>query len=80
MFGVLGFIPGYLMARLVNAFGLLRVPASVEAAGLDAHDVGDVYPYLPQRDTLFEVAEREAALDAVRAGNGRGETRKETVR
>jgi ammonium transporter, Amt family len=80
MFGVLGFIPGYVMARIVNAFGLLRVPASVEAAGLDAHDVGDVYPYLPQRDTLFEVAEREDALAAVRAGNGRGATRKETVR
>ena len=80
MFGVLGFIPGFLISKALNAFGLLRVPASVEAAGLDAHDVGDVYPYLPQRDTLFEVAEREAALEAVRAGNGRGAARKETVR
>ena len=80
MFGVLGFIPGFLISKALNAFGLLRVPASVEAAGLDAHDVGDVYPYLPQRDTLFEIAEREAALEAVRAGNGRGAARKETVR
>ncbi len=79
MFGVLGFIPGFILAKILMATGLLRVPASVEAAGLDAHDVGDVYPYLPQRDTQFEAIEREDALAAVRAGNGHSAERKETV-
>ncbi len=79
MFFVLGFIPGFILAKILMRTGLLRVPASVEAAGLDAHDVGDVYPYLPQRDTQFEIVEREDALAAVRAGNGRGAERKETV-
>jgi ammonium transporter, Amt family len=79
MFFVLGFLPGFILAKILMKSGLLRVPASVEAAGLDAHDVGDVYPYLPQRDTQFEVVEREDALAAIQAENGRAAERKETV-
>ena len=35
MFFVLGLIPGFIAAKILNAFGLLRVPREVEIAGLD---------------------------------------------
>ena len=35
MFGVLGMLPGYVLARILNAFGKLRIPRDVEIAGLD---------------------------------------------
>jgi Amt family ammonium transporter len=35
MFGVLGFIPGYLAAGLLQRLGRLRIPAHIELAGLD---------------------------------------------
>lgn len=35
MFGVLGFIPAYIMALILNAMGVLRIPPRVELAGLD---------------------------------------------
>lgn len=35
MFGVLGFIPGYLAAGLLRRLGRLRIPAHIELAGLD---------------------------------------------
>jgi ammonia channel protein AmtB len=35
MFGLLGFLPGYAMATVLNNFGLLRVPRKVELEGLD---------------------------------------------
>ena len=35
MFGVLGMLPGYVLARILNAFGTLRIPRDVEIAGLD---------------------------------------------
>lgn len=35
MFGVLGFLPGFVAAKILNAVGLLRVPPEVEMAGLD---------------------------------------------
>jgi ammonia channel protein AmtB len=37
MFWVLGFIPGLIAAKLLNAFGLLRIPRAVELAGLDVN-------------------------------------------
>ena len=36
MFGLLGFLPGYLVSRLMQARGMLRIPAAVELRGLDA--------------------------------------------
>jgi ammonia channel protein AmtB len=36
MFFVLGFIPGWVTARILSAFGLLRIPRQVELMGLDA--------------------------------------------
>ncbi len=35
MFGVLGFLPGYIASRILHAFGLLRIPKEVELMGLD---------------------------------------------
>lgn len=35
MFGVLGFLPGWAAATVLNSFGLLRVPRKVELLGLD---------------------------------------------
>ena len=35
MFGLLGFLPGYICARILNAFGILRIPRKVELEGLD---------------------------------------------
>jgi len=45
MFGLLGFLPGWIFATLLNKFGMLRVPPELEIMGLDisAHttDVND---------------------------------------
>ena len=35
MFGVLGFLPGYIASKILHAFGLLRIPKEVELMGLD---------------------------------------------
>jgi ammonia channel protein AmtB len=35
MFFVLGFVPGWILATILNGFGLLRVPRQVELMGLD---------------------------------------------
>ncbi len=35
MFWVLGFIPGWVTAKILNAFGALRIPKQIEIAGLD---------------------------------------------
>lgn len=37
MFGVLGLIPGFILAKILNVFGILRIPPSVEIAGLDTY-------------------------------------------
>jgi len=35
MFGVLGFLPGWILAKILHAAGKLRIPRDVEIAGLD---------------------------------------------
>ena len=35
MFGLLGFLPGYVIAKILNRMGRLRIPKEVEIAGLD---------------------------------------------
>ncbi len=35
MFGVLGFLPGWVVAKILNAAGMLRIPKEVELLGLD---------------------------------------------
>jgi len=39
MFGVLGFLPGYVGAKILHGFGMLRVPREVELAGLDLGEI-----------------------------------------
>ncbi len=36
MFFVLGFLPGFIIAKILNGLGLLRIPRHIELAGLDA--------------------------------------------
>ncbi len=35
MFGVLGFLPAFIASKILNAFGILRIPREIEMAGLD---------------------------------------------
>ena len=35
MFGVLGFLPGFIFASILKKFGVLRIPKEVEIVGLD---------------------------------------------
>ena len=35
MFWVLGFIPGWIVAKILAAFDMLRIPKEIEIAGLD---------------------------------------------
>jgi ammonia channel protein AmtB len=63
MFWVLGFVPCYLLARLLKYFNKLRVPREVELAGYDTFKYGDPYPYFPHHDTEFEPIERDHAKD-----------------
>ena len=35
MFGVLGMLPGYVIAKILHGMGKLRIPRDVEIAGLD---------------------------------------------
>lgn len=41
MFGVLGFAPAYVLASILQAFGMLRVPKKIELAGLDFKEDAD---------------------------------------
>jgi ammonia channel protein AmtB len=59
MWGVLGFIPGYILAKILAAFGLLRVPREVEIVGLDTHTYAHPFPYLEMREDEFERIQRE---------------------
>lgn len=38
MFFVLGFLPGWISAKILNSFGLLRIPREIEILGLDTAD------------------------------------------
>lgn len=63
MFFVLGFLPGYVLARILKAVGWLRVPKEVELAGLDKHHLGDNFPYQAGDETEFEEIERTYARE-----------------
>ena len=38
MFGLLGFLPAYIVTRIQSSLGVLRIPKSVELSGLDFLD------------------------------------------
>ena len=54
MFWGLGFLPCWVLAKILDGVGWLRVPREVELAGLDTHDYGDAFPYHTYRDTAME--------------------------
>jgi ammonia channel protein AmtB len=43
MFWVLGFIPGYVLARILKAFNMLRIPREIELVGLDLSEYAARY-------------------------------------
>lgn len=56
MFFVLGFIPGYVMAKILNSFGMLRIPREVELMGLDFKTL------LEEQQARQDVRDAEKAL------------------
>ena len=38
MFGLLGFLPAYLVTRVQSSLGILRIPETIELKGLDFVD------------------------------------------
>ncbi len=50
MFGLLGFLPAYLVTKLQSKMGILRIPAEIELRGLDFHE-NEIY-----EDAIAEVA------------------------
>ncbi|MGB7334270.1 MAG: ammonium transporter [Salaquimonas sp.] len=54
MFFVLGFLPAYIVSRIMNSMGMLRIPAKVEIEGLDHHS---------------ELAYQNAVADVIAAEN-----------
>ena len=56
MFGLLGFLPGWITAKILNSFGLLRIPREIEIMGLDAAASSDI---LAEQQIIID-AEREA--------------------
>ncbi len=62
MFGVLGFAPMYVVARILKSVGMLRVPHNVELAGLDMNTTDSSYPYFSRTYTEFELIEKREGL------------------
>ncbi|MCY4541385.1 MAG: ammonium transporter [Rhodobacteraceae bacterium] len=57
MFGVLGFLPGWIGALVLHKFGLLRIPKEVELMGLDfATDREEAAAAEEVRDALKQIA------------------------
>ena len=56
MFGLLGFLPGWITAKILNSFGLLRIPREIEIMGLDSAGSSDI---LAEQQIIID-AEREA--------------------
>jgi ammonia channel protein AmtB len=59
MFFVLGFIPGWVTAKILNAFGLLRIPRQVELMGLDTAALAEM-----RKDEAAIIAAERDALGA----------------
>ncbi|MBC6440848.1 MAG: ammonium transporter [Rhodospirillales bacterium] len=57
----LGFLPCWILSKILDGMGWLRVPREVELAGLDTHDYGDAFPYHAYRDTTMEDVDRDLA-------------------
>lgn len=56
-----GFLPTYAIARLLKAFGMLRVDPKVELTGLDGDSKSSTYPGLSGAEAAFEALQRKEA-------------------
>ncbi len=63
-FVLVGVLPGVILSKILQSFGVLRVPREVELAGQDTHFLGDAYPYMEIAETEFEQLEREYAKES----------------
>ena len=63
-FGVFGFLPTWIVCKILQAAGMLREPREVELAGADTYAETDVYPYHEGTATAFEEIERSYAKGA----------------
>ena len=64
MFFVLGFLPAWILAKIMNAFGMLRIPPELEIAGLDLADFHD--RYLSDEDVTRAEEEEARRLGLIR--------------
>ena len=64
MFWVLGFLPAWILSKIINAFGLLRIPPELEIAGLDLADFQD--RYLSEEDVTRAEEEEARRLGLIR--------------
>jgi Amt family ammonium transporter len=54
-----GFIPGWVISRVLKAFGMLRVDPRVELAGLDGEHGPKTYPGISGVEATFEAIQRK---------------------
>ena len=57
MFGLLGMLPGWILAKILAGAGILRIPREVELAGLDM----DTHDQVTADEAAIIAAEREEA-------------------
>lgn len=62
MFLVLGFIPAYIVSKILNAMGMLRIPERVEIAGLDLSEFHGRYLDEAEVDAAEEAEARSRGL------------------
>ncbi len=60
MFGLLGFLPGWVTAKIMHSMGVLRIPREVELAGLDFSATYD------------RTRDEQAVIDAEKEAIGKG--------
>lgn len=56
-----GFIPTYVIAKVLKSFGMLRVDPKVELTGLDGDSKSTTYPNLSGAEAAFEALQRKEA-------------------
>ena len=64
MFWVLGFLPAWILSKIMNAFGVLRIPPELEIVGLDLADFHD--RYLSEEDVTRAEEEEARRLGLIR--------------
>jgi Amt family ammonium transporter len=67
MFVLLGFVPGFIAAKTLNAFGALRIPREVELAGLDMTQIAERHE--DSRELLEAITREEDVTHAQPSAN-----------